>query len=156
MGFNVYHILAMTVEEGRDDNAVVSAFRKLRATFPEPSLLRDVMQLRESKRVGNMRVCPLFMAVEMSNPQLVREMLEAGADPLQEVTGGSTIADYAQHWAKEFGQKARNGTVQGDMKPSDASEIPRMLARREKVAALLNSNNTEMGALRAIGSMGIW
>jgi ankyrin repeat protein len=155
MGANVYHILAMAVEEGRDDDAVVSAFRKLRAAFPEPSLLRDIMQLSESKTLGDMRVTPLLMAVEMSNPRLVREMLDAGADPLHEVTSGATIADYAQHWAKEFAQKARNGTLRGDMMPSDASEIPRMLARRERIAALLNPKNTEMGALRALGSMSI-
>jgi hypothetical protein len=72
------------------------------------------------------------------------------------VTSGSTIADYAQHWAKEFAQKARNGILRGDMKPNDASDIPEMLVRWEEVAALLNSNNTELGALRAMGSMSIW
>jgi hypothetical protein len=81
LGASVYHILAMAAEEGRDEECRSFRFSQAQSCVPRALPLRGVMQLRESKTVGDMRVSPMLMTVEMSNPQLVREMLDAGADP---------------------------------------------------------------------------
>jgi ankyrin repeat protein len=145
-GFNIFHQLGFCQERGRDDDVIISAFQKLRAAFPDTSLLNGVAIAHESKMLGHLRLTPLYLAVDVCNARLVRKMLDDGADPSADLGGGLTVLQHGRKVLAEFEGYLATAVLPEWLTPADAAEIPEMLTRRKEIVELL-----ERKEIRSIG-----
>jgi len=152
--FNVFHQLGFCQEEGRDDEAIILAFEKLRAAFPDTSLLNDVAIVRESRTLGHLRLTPLYLAVEASNTKLVRKMLKDGADPSADLGGGLTVLQHGRKALVEFERYLAAAVLPKWLMPAEAAEIPKMLTRRKEIVELLERKE-EMGGIRQVVDLAV-
>jgi len=115
-GLNAFHVLAMcgvhnddegVGENGRDNDAIVAAFRVLKAAFPGSEFLDQQMDPDDPAisvaGLGNgLLPSPLLLAVQSNNVALVRELVNSGADPLRELGGHCTPLRAARQWTRDF------------------------------------------------------